>query len=348
VTTAPPIASAELIRALPKAELHVHLEGCLEADLLFRLAERNDVALPWRSIDELRAAYQYDDLQSFLDLFAEGCKVLEHERDFYDLTFEYLVRAHADGVVHAEMFLGAQNFTTRDIPMADILGGTLRAIDDAQAELGISASLLLSVQRHRTEDEAFMQLDAAAPWLDRIAGYGMGGAEVGNPPTKFVRYFDELHRRGYKVSAHAGEEGPADYVRQAVDDLGVHRIDHGVHVLDDLALVGRLAAEHVPFTVCPLSNVRLQVVPDLAAHPLPAMLASGLNVMINSDDPAYFGGYVADNYTECAAAFDLDAAAVAELAAASIRASYLDDDRKQPFLARIAELLAAENATQGA
>ncbi|MEO5902318.1 MAG: adenosine deaminase [Ilumatobacteraceae bacterium] len=345
MTTTTGIASAGFIRALPKAELHVHLEGCLEAELLFRLAERNDVALPWRSIDELRTAYRYDDLQSFLDLFFEGCKALEREQDFYDLTREYLTRAHADGVVHAEMFLGAQNFTSRDIPMAEILGGTFRAIDDAADELGISAELLLSVQRHRTEAEAFTQLDAAAPWLDRIAGYGLGGAEVGNPPTKFARYFDELHRRGYKVSAHAGEEGPADYVRQAVDDLGVDRVDHGVHVLDDPELVARLAGERVPFTVCPLSNVRLQVVPDLVSHPLPAMVAAGLTVMINSDDPAYFASYVGDNYEQCTHTFGLGPAAVAGLAAASIHASYLPDDRKRPFLDRIAGLLAAEAAT---
>ncbi len=329
---------ADFARSLPKAELHIHLEGSLEAELLFELAERNDVALPWRSVEALRDAYRFVDLQSFLDVFLEGCKVMVHERDFYDVTRAYLARAHADGVVHAEAFLGTQSFVERGVPMAAVLGGTLRAMDDARARDGITAGLLVSAQRHRTEADAFSQLDGVLPWADRIAGFGLGGAEAGNPPAKFARYFDELHRLGFRTCAHAGEEGPAAYVRDTVELLGVDRVDHGVNVVHDPALVAALAAQAIPFTVCPLSNVKLNVVPSLAAHPLPAMLAAGLNVTINSDDPAYFGGYVLDNYTACAHAFALDSEALADLAASSIRAAFIADEVKQPFLDRITEL----------
>jgi adenosine deaminase len=334
-------ALADFARSLPKAELHIHLEGALEAELLFELAARNDVALPWRSIDALRGAYRFENLQSFLDLFLEGCRVLVHERDFYDLTRAYLARAHADGVVHAEAFLGTQSFVERGVPMGAILGGTLRAIDDARDQDGITAGLLVSAQRHRTEADAFSQLDGVLPWADRIAGFGLGGAEVDNPPAKFAGYFDELHRLGFRTCAHAGEEGPAAYVRDTVELLGVDRVDHGVNVVHDAALVRALAAQAIPFTVCPLSNVKLQVVPSLAAHPLPAMLAAGLNVSINSDDPAYFGGYALDNYTACAHTFELGRDVLADLAESSIRAAFITEEAKQPFLDRIAQLRAS-------
>jgi adenosine deaminase len=325
----------EFIAALPKAELHMHLEGALEPELLFELATRNDVALGWRTVDELRGAYEFHSLQPFLDLYYEGCRVLCQERDFYDLTRAYLARAHADGVRRAEISLGPQSFLGREFTVDDYFRGVLRAIDDAESADGISAGIIVTVQRHRSEQEAFEQLDAVLPWADRIAGFGLAAAEAGNPPSKFARYFAELHRQGFRTCAHAGEEGPADYVREAVEVLGVDRIDHGIHALDDPLLVKDLADAQVPITVCPLSNARLKVVPGLAQHPLPAMLAAGLNVSLNSDDPAYFGGYIGDNYAESARALGLSRADLETIAANSIRASFLPRREKDALLAAL-------------
>lgn len=328
----------DFVRALPKAELHVHLEGCLEAELLFELAKRNDVTLPWADADALRDAYRFSDLQSFLNLYFEGCRVLVREQDFYDVTRSYLSRAHADGVVRAEVFLGPQSFTERGTPTADILGGSLRAIADAEDEHGISAGLLVSTHRHRSEADAFALLETVLPFADRLAGFGLGGAEVGNPPAKFARYFEELRRLGFRTCAHAGEEGPAAYVREAVEVLHVDRIDHGLNVLDDPSLVRSLVAAGTPFTVCPLSNVKLNVVSSVRAHPVRAMLDVGLNVTINSDDPAYFDGYLVENYVQCDNAFDFGPRLLAELAANSIEASFMPAEAKPPFLKRISEL----------
>jgi adenosine deaminase len=319
MTTLP---DGDFIRSLPKAELHVHLEGALEADLLFALAKRNDLALPWPSIEALREAYSFDGLPSFLALYFEGCQVLRREQDFYDLTRAYLARAHADGVVRAEMFLGPQSFLDLGVSIEEILGGILRAIDDARSEDGISGGLLVSAHRHRDEADAFALLEKVMPWADRIAGYGLGGAELGNPPSKFQRYYDELHRLDFRTCAHAGEEGPAEYVREAVELLGVDRIDHGLRALDDPSLVDELVSRRIPLTVCPLSNVKLHVVPALSEHPLKQMLAVGLNVSVNSDDPAYFNGYVADNYHRCATALGLEADELTVLAANSLDAAF--------------------------
>jgi len=324
---------SEFARALPKAELHMHLEGALEPELLFALARRNDVALRWSSVDDLRGAYEFRDLQQFLDLYYEGCRVLLHEQDFYDLTRAYLSRAHADGVKRAEISMGPQSFTGQDFSIADYFRGALRAMDDAEAEDGISAAAIVTVQRQRSEREAFEQLNAVLPWADRIAGFGLAGAEIGNPPSKFAGYYAELHRQGFRTCAHAGEEGPADYVRAAVELLGVDRIDHGNRALDDPSLVGDLAAARIPLTVCPLSNVRLKVVTDLAKHPLPAMLAAGLNVSVNSDDPAYFGGYIGDNYAACASDLAMSPGDLVALAANSIRSSFLPENEKGSLLA---------------
>ena len=322
----------EFARALPKAELHMHLEGALEPELLFALARRNDVALRWSSVDELRSAYEFRNLQQFLDLYYEGCRVLLHEQDFYDLTRAYLSRAHADGVKRAEISMGPQSFPDPDFSVADYFRGALAAMDDAEAEDGISAAVIVTVQRQRSEREAFEQLDAVLPWADRIAGFGLAGAEIGNPPSKFAGYFAELHRQGFRTCAHAGEEGPADYVRAAVELLGVDRIDHGNRALDDPSLVGDLAAARIPLTVCPLSNVRLKVVTELAKHPLPAMLAAGLNVSVNSDDPAYFGGYIGDNYAACANDLAMTPGDLVALAANSIRSSFLPENEKGSLL----------------
>jgi adenine deaminase len=283
----------DLIGRLPKAELHLHLEGSLEPGLMLELARRNDIALPWTSVADVRAAYEFTGLQAFLDLYYAGSRVLVTRRDFHDLTAAYLRRARADNVVHAEVFLGPQSFTERGTPIADVLDGALSAFDVAG---DVTGGLIVSAQRHRTEAAAFELLDAVAPWGDRIVGFGLGGAEVGNPPGKFARWFAECRSQGFRTTAHAGEEGPAAYVREAVEVCGVDRIDHGIACLADPELVGVLRERQLPLTVCPLSNLRLKVVPDLARHPLRRMLAAGLLVTVNSDDPAYFGGYANDNH----------------------------------------------------
>jgi len=311
------------IRGIPKAELHMHLEGSIEAELLLELAVRNGMQPRWATAEALRAAYEFRNLQSFLDLYYEGCRVLVQERDFYDITRAYLRRAHADAVVRAEVFIGPQGFTERGVPIATVMDGVLAAMRDASREHGISAGLLVSAQRHRSEAEALQLLDQVMPWADRITGFGLGGAELGHPPSGFVQFFRACRERGFRVTAHAGEEGPASYVREAVKLLGVDRIDHGNACLDDPALVRELAARAIPLTVCPLSNVRLNVVPSLAAHPLRTMLDAGLCVTINSDDPAYFGGYINDNFTECWHALGLSEDDIVTLARNSLAASFV-------------------------
>jgi len=311
------------IRGLPKAELHMHLEGSIEPELLLRLADRNGVRLQWETPEALRAPYQFHNLQSFLDLYYAGCHVLTHEEDFYAITRAYLRRAHADAVIRAEVFIGPQGFTERNVPIAVVMDGVLAAMRDAASEDGISAGLLVSAQRHRSEAEALELLDTVMPWADQIAGFGLGGAEVGNPPSRFVRFFRACRERGFRITAHAGEEGPASFVREAVELLDVDRIDHGNACLSDPALVRELAARAIPLTVCPLSNVRLKVVPSLSEHPLRAMLDAGLCVTINSDDPAYFGGYVNDNFIQCRHVFGLSADEIVMLARNSLTASFV-------------------------
>ena len=308
---------------MPKAELHMHLEGSIEAELLLELAVRNGVQPRWATAEALRAAYEFSNLQSFLDLYYEGCRVLVQERDFFDITRAYLRRAHAEAVIRAEVFIGPQGFTERGVPITAVMDGVLAAMCDAARDDGISAGLLVSAQRHRSEAEALQLLDQVMPWADRIAGFGLGGAELGHPPAGFVRFFRACRERGFRVTAHAGEEGPASYVRGAVELLGVDRIDHGNSCLDDPALVRELAARAIPLTVCPLSNVRLKVVPSLAAHPLRAMLDAGLCVTINSDDPAYFGGTINDNFIQCRHALDLSADDIVTLARNSLAASFV-------------------------
>lgn len=329
------------IRVLPKAELHMHLEGSIEPELLLELAARNGLRLRWETPDALRSAYEFSDLQSFLDLYYEGCRVLVRERDFYDMTRAYLRSAHADAVVRAELFLGPQGFLERDIPLAAVMDGTLAAMRDAERDDGISAGLLVSAQRHRSEAEALALLDSVMPWADRIAGFGLGGAERGNPPARFAQYFRACRERGFRITVHAGEEGPAAYVREAVEVLEVDRIDHGNACLDDPALVRVLAERGTPLTVCPLSNVRLKGVPSLAEHPLPAMLAAGLNVTLNSDDPAYFGGTVNDNYIQCRQMFGLTAETVVALARNSLAAAFAPPAETSRYLARLDAYVAA-------
>ena len=335
----PPID--RFVRGIPKAELHVHLEGCIEPELMFALAERNGLTLRWPTPDALQAAYDFPDLASFLALYFEGCRVLVRDRDFYDLTRAYLTRAHTDGVKRAEMFLGPQSFTDRGVSTGDILNPILAAIRDAERDDGISAALLVSAHRHRSEDDALHLLDSIMPWAADIAGIGMGGAELGNPPSKFADFFRTCNARGFRTTIHAGEEGPASYVREALDLLQVDRIDHGNACLDDPALVRELAARRTPLTVCPLSNARLHVVPSLAHHPLRRMLQAGLNVSVHSDDPPYFGGTVADNFLACHDAFGLTMDEIATLARNSFASAFITPSVAAQGIAAVDAFVAA-------
>jgi adenosine deaminase len=316
------------IAGLPKAELHLHIEGALEPELMVALAARNRMTLSRPTVEALRAAYRFADLQAFLDIYYEGASVLRTEQDFYDLTWAYLERARADAVDHAEIFFDPQTHTERGVPFATVIAGIDGALADGARTLGITSRLILCFLRHLDEAAAFATLEQALPYRDKIAGVGLDSSERDHPPEKFVRVFARARDLGWHVVAHAGEEGPADYITGALDLLKVERIDHGVRCTDDPALVARLAAEQVPLTVCPLSNVKLGVFPDLAHHNLKALLAAGLRVTVNADDPAYVGGYVNENYRACAAALDLTRAELVQLARNSFLASFLPDDEK--------------------
>jgi adenosine deaminase len=287
-----------LLRAMPKAELHIHIEGSLEPELIFALARRNGVTLAYPSVDALRAAYAFTDLQSFLDIYYAGASVLLKEADFFDMAMAYFRRAAADNVVHAELFFDPQTHTERGVPIGTVIDGLARACETAQRELGVSSALILCFLRHLSEEAALETLEAALPHRDKFIGVGLDSSERGHPPEKFARVFAKAHALGLHVVAHAGEEGPPAYIRSALDVLKVERIDHGVRCVEDPALVQRLANERVPLTVCPLSNVKLCVFKTLADHNLPQLLRAGLVATINSDDPAYFGGYVNDNYVQ--------------------------------------------------
>jgi adenine deaminase len=332
------------IRGLPKAELHMHIEGSIEPEMMFKLASRNGLKLRWSSPSELQAAYQFTNLQSFLDLYYEGCRVLMHEQDFYDITAAYLRRAKEDGVVHAELFMGPQSFTTRGIEIDTVMNGVLRALDDARRDLGISAGLLVSAQRHRNEADAMLLLEQIEPWSSRILGIGMGGAEVGNPPSKFVNFFRACRSKGFRITIHAGEEGPASYVREAVELLGVDRIDHGNACLADPDLVQEIAERKLALTVCPLSNLRLKVVPSLERHPLKDLMDAGLHVTVNSDDPSYFDGYVSENLIECRRALDLSLDEIVRLARNSFTAAFISEEERKHSLASIDAYLTKFNA----
>lgn len=331
-----------LLRKMPKAELHVHIEGTLEPELIFRLAERNGVALPYASVEALRAAYAFTDLQSFLDIYYAGASVLLKEADFFEMAWAYFERAAADGVVHAELFFDPQTHTARGVAMETVIVGLHHACQRAHAELGISASLILCFLRHLSEEDAFATLEQALPFRHLFIGVGLDSSERGHPPEKFARVFARCRELGLHLVAHAGEEGPAEYVETALDLLKVERVDHGVRSLDKPALVARLAAERVPLTVCPLSNVKLCVYPDMAAHRLPELLAAGVCATVNSDDPAYFGGYLLDNYR---AVFDAHPAlgrdAAYTLAANSLEASFVPAEQKARWKRELDAVFAA-------
>ena len=325
----------ELLRAIPKAELHMHIEGSLEPELIFALAQRNGVSIPYASVEELRKAYAFTNLQSFLDIYYAGASVLLKEQDFYDMAWAYLERAKADNVVHTEMFFDPQTHTARGIAVKTVIDGLHRACIDARAKLGVSASLILCFLRHLSEEEAFATLEEALPHRDKFIGVGLDSSEVGHPPEKFARVFARCRELGLHLVAHAGEEGPPAYVWSALDVLHVERIDHGVQSSKDPALMARLAKERVPLTVCPLSNLKLCVFPDLSQHNIKSLLDAGLAVTINSDDPAYFGGYMNENWLQTFAATGLDAKHAWQLAANSFEASFIDASAKKSYVDRL-------------
>ena len=326
----------ELIAALPKAELHVHLEGTLEPEMLFDLAQRNRVKLGYGSASAVRDAYSFSRLQDFLDIYYRGTAVLRTEQDFHELAMAYFRRARADNVRHVEAFFDPQAHSERGIPLAAVMAGFLQAVEDA-SRLGVSACLIPCFLRHLPEQDALATLEQLSPWIDRLSGVGLDSSEVGHPPRNFRRAFDKARAAGLKLVAHAGEEGPPEYVHEALQLLKVDRIDHGNRSLEDPELVEELRERAIPLTVCPLSNLRLAVVDDLKSHPLPRMLRAGLKVTINSDDPAYFGGYVNDNYRELAHAVGLSADDIVKLARNSFEASFLPNDRKQEHDTQVTE-----------
>lgn len=317
------------IRDLPKVELHLHVEGTLEPELMLALADRNHVDLPFASADDVRAAYEFDSLQSFLDLYYLGASVLRTERDFYDLTWAYIMRAQRDNVQHAEIFFDPQTHTARGVPFDTVVTGIEGALTDAELQLGITSQLIMCFLRDRPPEEAMATLEMALPFQEWIIGVGLDSAEMGNPPERFGEVFARARAEGFRAVAHAGEEGPPEYIAQALDTLHAERIDHGVRCVEDDALVARLRRAKVPLTVCPLSNVKLRVFADLASHSLKRLLELGLRATINSDDPAYFGGYIADNFVAAHRALALTRDEIVLLASNAVEAAFVDDPRRQ-------------------
>ena len=324
-----------LLRAMPKAELHMHIEGSLEPELIFALASRNQMAFPYPDVDTLRRAYVFDNLQSFLDIYHAGTQVLRTEQDFYDMAHAYLVRAHADHVLHAEIFFDTQTHTGHGVDAGVVIRGLHRACTDAASGLGMSASLILCFLRHLSEQDAFECLEQAMPYRDQLVGIGLASSELGHPPEKFARVFARCRELGFRLVAHAGEEGPPAYIWSALDVLKVERIDHGVQAMNDPALMQRLVHDRIPLTVCPFSNVKLRVFPDLQSHNLGRLLEAGLMATVNSDDPAYFGGYINENFTQTFASLGLSAQQAWQLAHNSFQASFIDEGRRRACLEQL-------------
>ena len=325
------------VAGLPKVELHLHIEGTLEPELLFTLAKRNGVSLPYPDVESLRAAYEFNNLQSFLDLYYQGAGVLQTQQDFFDLTWAYLQHCHAENVVHTEIFFDPQTHTARGIAFATVINGIQAALEQGSRQLGISSRLILSFLRHLSEEDAFATLEQALPYKRWIHGIGLDSSELGNPPEKFARVFARARSEGWRLVAHAGEEGPASYVWDALDLLRVDRIDHGVRASEDRLLMARLAAERTPLTVCPLSNVRLRVFEQMADHNILTLLDQGLCVTVNSDDPAYFGGYVGANYQALVDELQASKEQLRQLALNAVEACWLDESRKKLLAQRILE-----------
>jgi len=331
----------ELVKNMPKAELHIHIEGSLEPELIFALAQRNGVKLAYPSVEALRSAYAFTDLQSFLDIYYAGASVLLTEQDFFDMTWAYLLRAQEDHVRHTEIFFDPQTHTARGVDIAVVFNGIDRALKQAGAELGITSALIMCFLRHLSEEDAFATLEQALPYRDKFVGVGLDSSERGHPPEKFARVFAKCRELGLHLVAHAGEEGPPAYIETALDLLKVERIDHGVRCLEDAALTARLARDAVPLTVCPLSNIKLRVFDKIGDHNLKTLLDTGLMATVNSDDPAYFGGYLNDNFVACFDALPLTRDDAKRLARNSFDATFLDAPAKQAYLAEVDAYFAA-------
>ncbi|EMA2479820.1 adenosine deaminase [Vibrio fluvialis] len=330
----------EFIQQLPKVELHLHIEGSLEPELMFDLAQRNQIAIPFSSPDEVRAAYQFSNLQSFLDIYYQGANVLIHEQDFFDLTWAYLLRCQQDNVMHTEIFFDPQTHTARGIAFETVINGITQALEKGQQELGISSQLIMCFLRHLSEADAMLTLQQALPYKDKIVGVGLDSSEQGHPPEKFQQVFRQAREAGFIAVAHAGEEGPALNIRNAIDLLGVQRVDHGVRCVEDAALVQELKQTRMPLTVCPLSNLKLKVFTEMEQHNIVYLLRQGLCVTINSDDPAYFGGYMTDNFMAVADAHPMSHQELAQFTLNAIEASFISDAEKAHMNAKVHEVLA--------
>ncbi len=323
------------LNALPKVELHLHLEGSLEPELMFELAHRNNIELPFESVEQLRCAYEFNNLQDFLDIYYQGANVLQTEQDFYDLTWAYLIKCQQQNVIHVEPFFDPQTHTDRGISFETVINGISRALIDGEAQLGITSKLIMCFLRHLSEDEAFVTLRQAEPFLDQIIAVGLDSSELGHPPEKFSRVFARARELGLLTVAHAGEEGPAEYIWTAINDLKVSRVDHGVRSVDDPELMAQLVETQMPLTVCPLSNTKLCVFDDMSQHNILGMLEQGVCVTVNSDDPAYFGGYMTENFVALAQGLDMNKGQAKQLVLNSIAASFADDARKEAMQALI-------------
>jgi adenosine deaminase len=329
------------IAGLPKAELHLHIEGTFEPELMFELARRNNRKLKYRSVEELKAAYQFNNLQEFLDIYYSGADVLIEEQDFYDLTWAYLLKIHSQNVLHTEIFFDPQTHTSRGVPFHKVISGIHHALEDGRRELGISSKLILSLLRHHSEDSAFEVFHEALKYKTWITGIGLDSSEKGHPPSKFERIFAKARQEGFLTVAHAGEEGPPEYVWEALNLLHVSRIDHGNRSMEDPSLVQELVKRKMPLTVCPLSNLKLKVVHDMKKHPLTEMLEKGMMATVNSDDPAYFGGYVNDNYLAVAIELNLTREQLVQLAKNSFTASFLEEETKQQMIEKVEKFYTA-------
>ncbi len=327
----------DLIAKLPKAELHLHIEGSLEPELMFSLAQKNTISLPYKTIEEVKHAYNFTSLQSFLDIYYAGANVLINESDFFDLTWAYLLRCHAQNICHTEIFFDPQTHTSRGIAFKTVIDGITKALQKGEQELGISSFLIMCFLRHLSEENAFETLKASLPFKDKIIGVGLDSSEVGHPPSKFQRLLLECKKVGYKIVAHAGEEGDSSYIWEAINLLQVERIDHGIRCDEDASLVKLLIEKQIPLTVCPLSNVKLRAVKNMQEHNLLKLLRQGVLVTVNSDDPAYFGGYVNENYEAICDNLDLSKEELKTLASNSFKASFLSDERKKHFINQISQ-----------
>ncbi|TVZ21158.1 adenosine deaminase [Dokdonia sp. Hel_I_63] len=324
-----------LVQGIPKTELHLHIEGSFEPELMFEIAKRNNITLAYDSIESLKKAYTFNNLQEFLDIYYTGAQVLLHEQDFYDLTWAYLTKVHSENVVHVEVFFDPQTHTDRGVPFKTVITGIYNALEKAKSEYGITYKLIMSYLRHLSEEAAFKTLEESQPYKEWIDGVGLDSSEQGNPPSKFKNVFEASAKEGYKLVAHAGEEGPADYIWEALDVLNVVRIDHGNRCLSDDALVERLVKEQIPLTLCPTSNVALKVIDKMEEHPVAQMLDKGILATIHSDDPAYFGGYMNENYCQTASALNLSKEQIMQLAINGFKASWLTEDEKAANITKV-------------